>query len=231
MLAGAVTRLAGALYLLSGAKFAVGLLKQLGTLTKWAVAADAVGQAVDVIDPKPGGKPKPGAKLPAARKLPFGIGFNLPTILGVTAAEISRRVVEQTSAAVQAQNRMPGGRAVISGQGDAADMANRHRQDYGQAYEAGGFHRVMSQGGPMPTAPAVSPLDQLRSVTIQTQQQGTSDVRVTNPTPIVTPITNNITVNVQQVADVAGAVGQAVANAAAAAAQRAVQGAYVDGGL
>lgn len=160
----------------------------------------------------------------------FGIGWNLPTILGTAAAELTRRVIEQTSAAVQAQNRQNGGRAVLSGQGDEADIANRHRQNQGQYYEAGGFHRVLSQGGPTPTAPALAdPLGALRATILQTRQTGTADVRMTNPPP-----RPNVNVTVNQsvsLTEAPAAAAKAIADQTGRAAQQAVEGGYHDGGV
>ncbi|MGE0280827.1 MAG: phage tail tape measure protein [Rhizobiaceae bacterium] len=257
LLAGAIGKLAKALYLLSGAKFAVGLLKQLGKLTKWATAAEVVADAAGDVGGKKGagkaagaktlGAKTPVTKLPAVRKLPLGLGINFPTILGAAAAELTRRVIEQTSAAVQAQNRQDGGRAVISGQGDQADIANRYRQNFGQYYEAGGWHRVVSQGGPMPTAadqnngwrsrnfgdnmPTNPDLAaELRSLTMRTQPVGVSEVHMTNPPPPVhAPI--SVVVHVQQAAEAGPAVGKAVGDAVGRAAQAAVEGGYHDGGV
>jgi hypothetical protein len=77
-------------------------------------------------------------------------GAALPIALTAAAAELARRTIEETSTSNQVQNLKPGGRRVIGGQGDAADIANRLRQNQGQYYEAGGFHRAYANGGPMP---------------------------------------------------------------------------------
>ena len=232
LLAGAIRRLGSALLLLSGAKFAFGLLKQLGSLTKWAHAADAVTDAAGELDvdrdgKKRAGRPKAGGKLPRF-KLPFGIGFNLPTVLTLAAAELTREVIEQTSSSVQAQNLKPGGRAVIAGQGDAADIANRHRQNHGQYFEAGGFHRVMSQGDPMPNAPQLDVAAQLRSVTLQARSTGVADVHVTNQPPFAPPPIS-LVINVANAMDAPAAAANAVGDAIANAVQSVVAGHYADG--
>lgn len=238
LLAGAISGLAKALYLLSGAKMAVGLLKQLGKLTKWAHAADAVADAAGDLDvDRDGKKKKPGTakgggKVAGAATTAAGaiLGYGKDVAKFAIKGGTNPWVIAAMLAAA-GFSQMPGRPDQATGQGQVdAHLASRQRTGtpYGGAPLENGLMRVGAG-----QAPGIQPQQdvaaQLRSVTLATRPVGVSDVNVTNPPPPVhAPVT--VIQNVQ-LTEAPAAAAKAIADQTGRAAQAAVEGGYHDGGV